>query len=83
MSTENGLICDSEGVPLLIQHMVYHCGLMVFEVTFFNGLIRTISDVVPLDLFQKQPTPMQWLEAENMINNLAVTQWSEWFPYVD
>jgi len=78
------LICDEEGVPLLIQHMVYHCGLMVFEVTFFNGQTQTVSDVIDgMDLFQKQPTKEQWVEVYINLNAIALHQWSEWFPYAD
>lgn len=86
MNIDNELFCDDEGVPLLIQSMLYLSYGMWFEVVFFDGHIkRFTTDLVcpEVDLMQNTATKMQYYEAENNINKLAVKYWSEWFPYVD
>ncbi len=77
------LFCDADGVPALVQRMQYIYGDMSIEVTFFNGEIRYFAagDLVPsIDIMQLSPTRMQFLEAEQRINELAKTEWKKWFP---
>lgn len=71
---------DEDDVPLLIQHMYYWYANMSFEVEFFNGKSYSFcSDYVcpSIGLMQKNPTRMQWLEAENNITKLALKKWKE------
>jgi hypothetical protein len=72
------LICDKEGVPLLIQKLKYLYSLMVFEVTLFNSKeIEVTAELVSptVELLQSSPTHMQWLEAENNITKYLLLNW--------
>lgn len=72
--------CDSEGVPLLIQHLRYMAGSMTFIVDFFDGMEMefTTDDVCPdVGLMQFKITKMQYLQAENAITKLALRFWKE------
>lgn len=74
---------DKNDVPLLIQSLRYQYGMMMFNVTFFNGAyMRFTSDQVcpSMGLMQRRPDQMQMLEAQNVIEKAAVLQWREWFP---
>lgn len=79
------ILCDREGVPLLIQRLSYIYSHMLFEVFFFNSKTKRLSaeHICPsIDLMQRKPSRMQWLEAENRINKLTILHWREWFPSV-
>jgi len=79
----NNLLCDSEGIPAVVQKLRYQYSVMNFEVTFFNGGVKLIPAeyVCPsIGMMQKEPNDMQYLEAENTINKMAVKHWQEWFP---
>jgi len=74
------MICDKDGIPELIQRLVYLQGTMMFEVLLFNGetLLLTAEHVCPyIDIMQLRPTKMQWLEAENNITKFALSNWAE------
>jgi hypothetical protein len=69
---------DKEGVPTLIQEIRYRYGNMAFYVTFFSGKKRIFpSDFAcpSIGLMQKQPTRMQWLEAQNTIEKFSIDNW--------
>lgn len=77
------ILCDREGVPLLIQRLEYIYSHMLFEVFFFNNKKKRLPAeyICPsIDLMQHMPSRMPWLEAENRINKLAILHWREWFP---
>ena len=77
------LLCDDDGVPLLIQSIRYCQSDMSFRVTFFNGKHGWFAtDMVcpSIGLMQKSATGMQMLAAENTINKLAEENWRKWFP---
>jgi len=78
----NNLICDRDGVPLLIQRIVYVNSSMHFRVYFFNGYTVnfTTDRICPsVGLMQAEPDNMQMLEARNNIKKLASENWKEWF----
>lgn len=79
----NNLLCDNEGVPLLVQRMSYHrSDMMLYVLLFNNKWFRfTIESLVPsVGLMQYRLTRMQELEAEQRINEIAEREWKKWFP---
>ena len=77
------LLCDAEGVPLLVQKLTYRQGWRWFEVLFFNGkrITLTVDYIGPKNLgLLENCSSMQLLEVENNITKLAETEWKEWFP---
>lgn len=74
--------CDKEGVPLLIQKMVYIHTMMDFEVSFFNGeIVKFSTDFAcpSVGIMQRDLTRMQWLQAENAITNYVLANWAPLF----
>ena len=78
------LLCDEDGVPILIQRLRYIYTGMWFEATFFNGeTMLFCSDQVCRSVgLMGRPDRMQMLEAENNINKLAELNWGKWFPHL-
>lgn len=77
------MICDKEGVPLLIQGMKYLYSSMTFEVRFFNGRkveFGTEFFCPTLELLAREPTRMQWLEAEDRITRYVEQNYRKLFP---
>lgn len=64
--------------------MRYYPMSMGFVVLFFNdkSMLFMSEDLCDsIDILASQPTRMQWLQAENAINVLAIKHWKKWFPY--
>jgi|SaaInlV_130m_DNA_2_1039683.scaffolds.fasta_scaffold06926_6 hypothetical protein len=79
------LLCDSSGVPLLIQNISYSYRRMMFIAEFFNGesLVFTSDQVCSgVCIMDRSPSRIQMLEAENNIHKLALRDWRKWFPYL-
>ena len=76
------LLCDSDGVPLLVQSIRYNYSGMWFVVVFFNGKDRvfTVDEVCPnVGITCRRPDKMQMMQVENTVNKLAKNEWSKWF----
>jgi len=70
---------DKNDIPTLIQRIKYNYGEMAFKVLFFNGLALTFpADFVcySIELMQKRPSRMQYLEAQNNIEKYAIENWA-------
>lgn len=83
--TMNNLICDTDGVPRLVQRMRYWSVDMTVEVVFFNEkAIRFTSEALGdcVGLMQTEPTTMQWLQMENEVIMLSLKNWKKWFPHL-
>ena len=80
----NALLCDSKGVPLLIQRLRYVYTDMMFEARFFNGktLLFCSEEACRSVGLTSMPSRLQMLEAENNINKLAKLNWGKWFPFL-
>ena len=78
----NNLLCDKDGVPLLIQRLIYRYGASIFEATFFNGKKKRFTTDylgVMVSITAMDATNMQYLEAENQIAIHAIMNWRKWF----
>ena len=76
------VICDAEGVPELIQRLIYNWGSMEFEALFFNGEgSRFTTDLVcpSMGLMQRKPRKLQWRQAEDNIIKIALKEWTNCF----
>jgi len=70
---------DENDIPTLIQGIKYNYGEMAFKVLFFTGAIRmfpTDFACPSISLVQKNPSRMQWLEAQNNIEKYAIKNWA-------
>lgn len=74
--------CDGNGVPCLIQELEFQYGSLVFKATFFNGEKRYFCGgyVCPsLGLLEREPSNLQFLEAEQKISHLSARHWDKWY----
>ena len=55
---------DSEGVLKIVQRMEFNYAHFWIEVLCFDGIGFLMECPSSMSLTSKQPTPMQWLEAE-------------------
>ena len=72
-----GLLCDEDGIPLLIQSLSYNYRWMCFVAIFFNDEERLFcsSQVCRGLHIVATPSNLQMLEAENNINKFAKDNW--------
>jgi len=70
---------DKDGTPSLVQNIRYEYSMMYLHITFFNGQkARFDTDIAgDISLMQRDLTPMQYLQAENWLNNNIEIYWSE------
>ena len=79
--TMDNLKCDRKGVPLLVQNIRYRSFDMTFTVLFFDGSVCNFTtDYIcsQVGLMQNEATSMQYLQAENTINELVKADWTMW-----
>ncbi len=76
------MLCDGEGVPLLVQELEYRD--MEFVATFFNGKSRKFfaGDILPLFNIFRAPNRIQMQEAESVITEHMESQWKQVFPHL-
>ena len=80
----NDLLCDLDGVPLMIQKLTYFRSDMTWEGTFFNGVKKKIPEEFVgncMELMQYEPTNMQYLQALNAFEKVATDNWRDWMAY--
>lgn len=73
--------CDSEGVPFLIQKIVWLPETEDWKVLFFNGMTKTFYSywVYPTDN-PIRPSKRDFEDAVKVIEAKAKMEWEEWFP---
>ena len=66
------MICDSEGVPNLVQRLEYSYGLFSIKVTYFDGQVRHLAPADEVDILDRELTNVQLFACERE----AIRRWA-------
>ncbi len=58
------MICDSEGVPCLVQKLEYRYGNFMVTVRYFDGQVLFMEPPVEVGITDSCLTPIQWVACQ-------------------